>query len=139
MKQKKNKRNSTKYPALKPELNLKTRYDLIDYDYLDQLSEKEKDWLNRFTEEYTNANFDHKGRKIQKNKEQMKDSYDRNNSRNRDILTRVKASGKLKDTDTIKEKDISVMSPEDQLILKEEIIERLDLMKKRKNRNNSQE
>lgn len=135
MKKKKNRRNNAKYPALRPELNLKTRSDLIDYDYIDQLSEKDKDWLNRFTEEYTHARFDHKGKKIQTKR---KDSYDRNNARNRDILTRVKAEGRLKATETIDEKDISVMSPEDQLILKENIQERLDLMKQRKNRNNRQ-
>lgn len=136
MKKKKNRRSNTKYPALNPGLNLKTRKDLIDYDYLDKLSEKEKDWLNRFTEEYTNARFDHKGKKIQK---QTKDSYDRNNSRNRDILTRIKAEGKLKATETLNEKDVSVLSPEDEIILKEEIQERLDLMKKRKHRKNSQQ
>lgn len=133
MKKKKNRRNSTKYPALNPGLNLKTRKDLIDYDYLDQLSEKEKDWLNRFTEEYTNARFDHKGKKIQK---ERKDSYDRNNARNRDILTRIKAEGKLKPTETINEKDILTMSPEDNIIFKEEIQERLTVMKKRKRPNN---
>lgn len=121
MKKKKNKRNNTKYPALNPSLNLKTRTDLLDYDYLDKLSEKDKEWLNRFTEEYTHARFDHKGKKIQKKKEQIKDSYDRNNARNRDILTRVRASGRLKDIESIKEKDMNIMSPEDELILRESI------------------
>jgi hypothetical protein len=132
MKKKKNRRSNTKFPALNPALNLKTRTDLIDYDYLDQLSDKDKEWLNRFTEEYTHAKFRHKGPKIQTKKEHIKDSYDRNNSRNRDILTRVKATGKLKPTETIREKDIKVLSPEEELILKEEVQERLDAMKFRK-------
>lgn len=93
-KQSSGKRRKEKYPALKPQLNLKTRYELIDYDYVDQLTDKEKDWLNKFTEEYTNANFNHKGPKIQKKKKHEKESYDRNNSRNRCILTRVKAQNK---------------------------------------------
>lgn len=139
MKKKKNRRSSTKYPALNPALNLKTRTDLIDYDYVDQLSEKDKAWLNKFTEEYTNDKIDRKN--LEKNfhntKKLKKDCDDRNNSRNRDILTRVKASGKLKDTETINEKDIAVMSAEDNIILKETIEERLDLMKKTKNRNNN--
>lgn len=130
MKKKRNKRSKTKYPALDPSLNLKTRTDLLDYDYLDQLSEKDKDWLNRFTEEYTHARFDHKGKKIQKSKEQIKDAYDRNNARNRDILTRVRASGRLKDIETIKGEDMNILNPEEQMILKETIEERLN--KKRK-------
>ena len=133
MTKKKNRRNNEKYPALDKKFTLKTRQELVDYDYIDKLSEAEKDWLNRFTEEYTNAKFNHDGKKIQKSKKYTKDSYDRNNSRNRDILTRVKASGKLKDTETIQENDISVMSPEENLILKETIKEKLNLVKKRKN------
>ncbi len=128
---KKNKRNNTKYPALNPSLNLKTRTDLLDYDYLDKLNDKEKEWLNRFTEEYTHAKFNHKGKRIQKTKEQVKDSYDRNNSRNRDILTRVRASGRLKDIETVKGRDMNIMTPEDELILKEEINERMKRRRKK--------
>jgi len=129
---KKNKRSNTKYPALDPALNLKTRTDLLDYDYVDQLSEKDKEWLNRFTEEYTHARFDHRGKKIQKSKEHIKDAYDRNNSRNRDILTRVRASGKLKDMENVKSQDMNILNPEEQLILKETIQERLNKKRKKK-------
>ena len=51
-----------------------------------------------------------------------KDCDDRNNSRNRCILTQQKASGRLIDYEKIQEKDISVGSPEDNLIKKEELI-----------------
>ena len=54
---KKGKRARTKNPALRPELNLRTRYELIDYDYVTKLSEEDKAWLNKFTEEYVNANL----------------------------------------------------------------------------------
>lgn len=140
MKQKKkNRRNNTKNPALKPEFNLKTRSDLIDYDYLDQLSAKDKAWLNKFTEEYTNDKIDrkHLKRNLHNTNTLKKDCDDRNNSRNRDILTRVKATGRLKAIESINEKDITVMSPEEQLILKEEVAEKLNLMKKRKHKNNT--
>jgi hypothetical protein len=90
---KQNRRSQVKYPALDPKFNLKTRSDLIEADYIDQLSEEEKDWLNRFNEEYVNANFGHKGKLIQRRKAYRKDSYDRNNARNRDILTREHAMG----------------------------------------------
>lgn len=54
---KQNRRSQSKYPALDPKLNLKTRADLLDYDYIDQLSEKDKQWLNDFSNEYVNADF----------------------------------------------------------------------------------
>jgi hypothetical protein len=39
---KKTKRDSTKYPGLDPKVNLKIRQELLDFDYLDKLSEEEK-------------------------------------------------------------------------------------------------
>jgi len=134
MKKKKNRRNNTKYPALNPALNLKTRTELIDYDYIDQLSEKDKAWLNQFTEEYVVDKLDRKNLKknLHNTKALKKDCDDRNNARNRDLLTTVKASGKLKDSETIKEKDVTVMSPEEEIIMKETIQEKLNAMKRKK-------
>jgi hypothetical protein len=99
----KSKRARTKYPALKPELNLKSRYELIDYDYVDRLSEIDKAWLNQFTEEYVNASLDSKNLKnnIHNTDALKKDCYRRNNARNRDILTRAKASGNYISTDEL--------------------------------------
>ena len=101
----KGKRARTKYPALKPELNLKSRYELIDYDYVDKLSEGDKAWLNKFTEEYVNASLDSEN--LENNfhctDELKKDCYRRNNARNRDILTRAKASGTYISTDELLE------------------------------------
>lgn len=96
----------SKYPALDPSLNLKSRTELLDYDYLHKLSEKDLEWLNKFTEEYVNANIDtDKPRKnLHKNKSLRKDCYDRNNSRNRDVLTRQKASNKAIYLEEIMEK-----------------------------------
>lgn len=90
-----NRRSKIQYASLKPEYNLKTRRDLIDYDYLDKLSPKEKEWLAKFTEEYTNASFKKGKKHLHKNKDGKKDCYDRNNARNRDIYTREKAQGSL--------------------------------------------
>jgi hypothetical protein len=101
----KGKRARTKYPALKPELNLKSRYELIDYDYVEKLSEEDKAWLNKFTEEYVNASLDSEN--LENNfhctDELKKDCYRRNNARNRDILTRAKASGTYISTDELLE------------------------------------
>lgn len=113
---KKTRRSKAKYPALDPEFNLKMRKDLIDYDYLNKLNPAELKWLNSFTEEYTNADFNHKDTRVHdkiikvkhikykkkdKNVDVYKsDSYKRNNDRNNDIYTRMSASGKLVDLDS---------------------------------------
>ncbi len=93
---KKNRRNKTQYPALHPELNLRSRTELLDYDYLDKLTDKEKSFLNKFTEEYVNASVDvkKKWRNLHKTKEAIRDCFNRNNARNRDVLTQQKAMGK---------------------------------------------
>ena len=93
-KKRKNRRSKEKYPALKPDLNLKTRYELIDYDYLDKLSPQELSWLNKFTSEYTNADFRH-SKPLHSTKKRRKECYAANNSRNRCIFTRNKACGQL--------------------------------------------
>jgi hypothetical protein len=93
---------------------------LIDYDYVDQLSDKEKDWLNRFTEEYTNASFGHKGAKIHKKKKDELEAYKRNNYRNADILTRAKASGKIYGLEVVRFSG-EQMSPEEAIIQRENL------------------
>lgn len=105
-KQKKSKRSQTKYPALNPGLNLKSRTELLDYDYLHKLNEKELEWLNKFTEEYVNAKMDtdNPRKNLHRSKSLRKDCYDRNNSRNRDVLTRQKACNKNVYLDDIVEK-----------------------------------
>lgn len=109
-------RNSVKYPALEPRLNLKTRTDLIDFDYVEKLNDKEKAWLNSFCEEYHNANMKHPGKKIHKTKKQQRDCYTMNNARNRDILTRSKACGKAISIHEVTETDNTKNNPEDKMI-----------------------
>lgn len=55
----------------------------IDFDYINQLSDKEKEFLNSFTEEYYIANFNHDGKKLHKTKEQRREVYRANNASNR--------------------------------------------------------
>jgi hypothetical protein len=95
VKKSKNRRESKKYPALDVSVNLRTRQDLIDYDYINKLSDKDKAWLNKFTEEFINARVDSKNLKknLHNTEALKKDCYDRNNARNRCILTRTKAQG----------------------------------------------
>jgi hypothetical protein len=99
MAKKKTKRSVAKYPALRPELNPRTRYELLD-----KLDEDELQWLQDFTEEYVHANFNHPGRRIHKGRKQAqykKDCYDRNNARNRCIWSRAKAAGLTVDADIL--------------------------------------
>jgi len=114
-KKKQTRRSKEKYPNLKPELNLKTRIDLTDYDYLDKLSPSELEFLNKFTGEWAGASFNSDNTKnIQKTKEHRKDSYDRNNARNRCVLTRAKATGII---DYLDDLDIAnrLTEPEDKM------------------------
>lgn len=92
---KKTRRNSQKYPTLNPGYNLKSRAELLEIDYANQLSEDEKAWLNKFNEEYVNDTLDRKNRRknLHKTKKLIKDCDDRNNARKRDILTQMKARG----------------------------------------------
>ena len=54
---KKNKKKKT-FHALNPYANPKVRREFIDVDYVDKLSDKEKEWLNKFMDEYNGANLD---------------------------------------------------------------------------------
>lgn len=91
----KSRRSKVKYPNLNRAYNLKTRSEVIDYDYIDKLSEKDKAYLDKFTKEYVGASMDKNPKKnLHKNKRLRKSCYDANNSRNRDVLTRAKAMGK---------------------------------------------
>lgn len=67
MKKSKNLRSSKKYPALEKSVNLKTRQDLTDYDYLDKLSPEELEFLNKFTEETVSTSFTKKDGKYSGN------------------------------------------------------------------------
>lgn len=97
MTKKKTNRSSRKYPALDTKTNLKIRNDLYDFDYLNQLTDKEKEWLNNFSEEYNGADFRHNGKTLHKTKKLKSDCYNRNNARNRCVYGKAKAQGQVFD------------------------------------------
>lgn len=76
-------RDQVRHPALKQKFNSRILSEHIDYDYLDQLSNEELDWLNKFTEEFHKASYKHDGTDIQDYDTYGKDSNDRNNAQNR--------------------------------------------------------
>jgi hypothetical protein len=119
LKKKTNLRAQTKQASLKPHLNLRTRQDLIDYDYLHKLNEKELEWLNKFTEEEVNATFSKNNKKnLNKSDDDKRRCYNKNNARNRCILTRQKAAQRLKQLEDVKEK---TKNPEEQMNAKIDI------------------
>lgn len=121
-KRKKTRRSSQKYPALDPAYNLKRRSELIDQDYISKLSEKEKEWLNKFNEEWVNDTLDRKNPKnnLHRTKKLRKDCDDRNNSRNRDVLTMYRTTGDITTLDVVN------FNPENDLIdrISQEVLEK---------------
>lgn len=193
MKQK-TKRSQSKYPALSPALNLKTRQDQLHFDYIDKLpnewtdphtgkkwtNDQLKQYLNDFSTEailadFKNPNRIHKKKKVESEKNKplkqlvlnlnvkvkelidlinqtnvntniknklkkttnkyrktlkkqiqdnfsyikdyyKKESEDKNNARNRCILTRVKAQGKMLGIDDLSPYLSDSKNIEDQLI-----------------------
>lgn len=91
----KKKRDNKKFPGLTANLYSKIKQQYFDYDYIEKLSDEEKEWLSNFTEEYLGARLNHKGKKLHKTKRLKKDCYDRNNQRQRDIYNIKKVTGHL--------------------------------------------
>jgi len=82
---------------------LKSRTDLLDYDYLHKLNKEELEFLNKFTGEYVNAGINKEDKTVlHKTKRLRKNCYDMNNARNRDITTRTKMLNKMDGLDKAK-------------------------------------
>lgn len=112
------KRDTEKYPALVKSLNLKSRQDEIEVDYINKLSVKEREWLNKFNEEYVNASLDRENfdNNIH-NTLELKQSCDkRNNDRKECLYTREKASDNLKYLGDDNSKTLTINNYEDKLI-----------------------
>lgn len=74
--------------------SVKNRNEYNDYDYLDKLNPKEKEWLYKFHREYLNADLKHKGKVLFK-KKYHKSLFYMNNCRNRDLFSREKVKRNL--------------------------------------------
>lgn len=121
-------RTKKKFSALNPRLNLKSRTEeLTDIlSYFDQLNDEEKEWMNRFTEEYVHANFNHTGERLHPVEyveyerlngdvytadKYVKASNDKNNARNRCLYNKCKMGNNLKSFDNVKEDKVSSIRP----------------------------
>ena len=91
----KNYAKNEKYPSLNPLRQVFNRRDLIDMDYIKDLPESAKKWLNGFISETVVTNFDHDGTKLYKTKKDKRKLYSENNKRNIDTYNVAKSSGKL--------------------------------------------
>ena len=115
-KQKTNRRNSAKNPALEPKFTLKSRLEYLDYDYLDRLNTKERAWLNKFTNEELGAAFSENNKdNLNKTDKEKQIIYTRNNKRNNDVLT-YKKTRKMLDYVGDKELERIEVDMEDTLI-----------------------
>jgi hypothetical protein len=95
----KKKRDLDKYPALNQRLNAKTRFEVLDMDYLKKLNDAELKYLNQFMGEYVSGAFkktedgDYSDDNFHKTTEERRECYTRNNTRNRCGLTVSNATG----------------------------------------------
>lgn len=95
-KKKDNKYNKQKYASFNTNYQVGVRKELLsDIDYIDKLSEEEKDWLNRFLQETVVTNFNHGGENLYKDKEERRKLYTENNKRNADVYSLSKSKGNL--------------------------------------------
>lgn len=94
-KRKAQKRDLTNLPGLKKNLFSKIKQEYHDMDYIDKLSDKDKAWLSAFMEEDLGANLNHKGKKIYRKKDSKRECFRRNNQRNRDLYSLIRATGRI--------------------------------------------
>ena len=115
---KKKSRDTLEYPALEKEYNLKVRQEELNIDYKSKLTKKQLKWLNKFNDEYVNANLDVNKLKnnLHSTKKLKKDCQDRNNSRNICLFGDEKKNNNLKYIDDLKENEHPTIDYEDILI-----------------------
>ncbi len=105
------KRKNDRFPGLNRQLHPRSRQEYLDYDYISQLSDEEKEILSKFTDEYYGATLAHKddwhGRRkdFHRLKKDRKACRDRNNARLRDVLIVARTTSTA---DNIEEKIIEL-------------------------------
>lgn len=130
-------RAATKNAALTKRFFSKVKQEYHDFDYIHQLSEKDKAYLNSFIEEKLNARFNHDGKKLHKTKAQKRAIYTENNARQRDMYSNSKAQGMVIDIDPEKAMDVwqeRYINPEFEPIVEEtpELLTKQEYLKLKK-------
>lgn len=118
------KRSELKFPSLNPRYNNRIRQEYQDYDYVDQLSNEEKQFLEDFNKEYYQASVGKQkdegiNNRFTKGREAVKEAQDNNNHRNNDtygIIRNKVSATKLLDyhgiTNMVEEKYANEVDPE---------------------------
>lgn len=107
---KKTKRERVSYPNLVPNLNAKTRYETMIFDYLKKLSPDELSFLNRFMGEWVSGTFQknpdntYRADNFYKTEEERRERWRNNNHRNTCLYTIADATGHL-----VRSEDVSVL------------------------------
>lgn len=105
----KKKRDREKYPALNPRVNAKTRFEVLDMDYLKKLTDEELKFMDQFMAEYVSGAFkkdengEYSDNNFYKTPEERRECYNRNNTRNRCALTVSNATGQTYRADNIED------------------------------------
>jgi hypothetical protein len=99
-KAKREKRKKASLKVLNKNSTLLIRQEFMDYDYLDQLSEKELQFLADFTDEYYNASVgkqsdNGKNNRFHKSKELVKECQTNNNKRNNDLYGKMRSKNRI--------------------------------------------
>jgi hypothetical protein len=94
------------------------RQEYMDYDYIDKLSDEEKQWLADFTIEHYNASVGKqkdkgKDNRFMKTVEEIKDCTDRNNLRNNDVYGKKRSKRELTQIETYRDKVVDRDKTED--------------------------
>jgi len=92
-------RRDEEFAGLKKELHPRTRWEYLDMDYADKLSDEDKKMLSKFVDEYYGASLspadqpDNWTNDFHSTPELRKECMDRNNARNRDMYTILRTRG----------------------------------------------
>lgn len=94
-KKKKTNRKKQKFPSLTRKYNSRVRQEVLDYDYIDKLSDEEKQFLEDFNKEFYEARVgrqadEGKNNRFTKGRKAVKEAQDNNNKRNSDLYGRVR-------------------------------------------------
>jgi hypothetical protein len=122
-KKKQSRRSKAKFSALDKQYTVKSRLELLDFDYLHKLNDEELAWLNKFAEEEIHSSFNiDKSQNLSTPEEELK-IYNRDYIRKQDLITKMKVSKRL---DYLSDKEIE----RKQIDLEDKLIYLIDNKKK---------